>query len=472
MDEKKVIILGGGISGLVSGIFAQMKGYNSKIYEKNSEVGGLFLNSNVKYMYYSDELKEIYDSIGLENIFTNEIEFLIQYKDIKLFKDEKKLEEELIKKSVFDEKRIKKFIEILVNAKEMTLFYEKPYDALSFIEPIKYKSKMKINDKIYKKYHSISIEKYFADFESKDIINLMYSIFPKKTSMYKLIFVLAMFISNRLLRLDVDSSVIIDKLKNKYLELGGKIETNKNAISIDVQKGKAMGVWFEKNHYVNADYVISAIDIKYLFSNLLKNKYQDRILDIKFKDFNSYPTYSVLNFEFLIKESDKLPIAFSDDISRIKIGSANVDKLAFSNKGNGLISCSIHQNSEEYVYWTLFNKDPNAYKKEINRIFELVKNELERILKERFNIISNARMIKYMTPLDYEAKFNCYRGSVFGFGLNDSGVLISHNGRIKEVQNIYLSSQWLSEYSAVLGAITNAYYSIIRLEYDKKRAYQ
>ncbi len=472
MDGKKVVILGSGISGLVSGIFAQMKGYNSKLYEKNSEVGGLFLNNNITYLYYSEELKEIYDLSGLENIFTNEVEFLIQYKDIKLFKDEKKLQEELVKKSILDEKRIKKFIETLVVAKEMTLFYEKPYDALSFIEPIKYKAKMKINDKIYKKYHSISIEKYFADFESKDIINLMYSIFPKKTSMYKLIFVLAMFLSNRLLRVDIDSSVVIERLKNKYLQLGGKIETNKNAISIDVQKGKAMGVWFEKNHYVNADYIISAIDIKYLFSSLLKNKYQDKILDIKFKDFNSFPTYSVLNFKFLIKDSDKLPPVFSDDISRIKIGSTNVNKLVFSNKGKGLITCLIHQNSEEYVYWTLFNKDPNAYKKEINRIFELVKNELERILKQRFNIKSNVKMLDYMTPLDYEAKFNCYRGGVFGFGLNDSGVLISHNGRIKEVQNLYLSGQWLSEYGAVLGAITSAYYSIIRLEHDKKRTYQ
>ena len=37
---KKVVIIGGGISGLSAGIYAQQMGYQTEIYEKNPMVGG------------------------------------------------------------------------------------------------------------------------------------------------------------------------------------------------------------------------------------------------------------------------------------------------------------------------------------------------------------------------------------------------------------------------------------------------
>ena len=37
---KKIVIVGGGISGLTSGIFAQKYGFESIVLEKNSVAGG------------------------------------------------------------------------------------------------------------------------------------------------------------------------------------------------------------------------------------------------------------------------------------------------------------------------------------------------------------------------------------------------------------------------------------------------
>ena len=37
---KKVVIIGGGVSGLSAGIYAQQKGYQTEIYEKNQMLGG------------------------------------------------------------------------------------------------------------------------------------------------------------------------------------------------------------------------------------------------------------------------------------------------------------------------------------------------------------------------------------------------------------------------------------------------
>ena len=40
MQKDKLIIIGGGISGLSAGIFALLSGFNVEIYEKNALPGG------------------------------------------------------------------------------------------------------------------------------------------------------------------------------------------------------------------------------------------------------------------------------------------------------------------------------------------------------------------------------------------------------------------------------------------------
>lgn len=38
---KKTVIVGGGIAGLTAGVYAQLNGFKSEIYEKNPVAGGL-----------------------------------------------------------------------------------------------------------------------------------------------------------------------------------------------------------------------------------------------------------------------------------------------------------------------------------------------------------------------------------------------------------------------------------------------
>ena len=41
MSEKSVIVIGGGISGLCTGVYAAANGYDTTVLEANSEPGGL-----------------------------------------------------------------------------------------------------------------------------------------------------------------------------------------------------------------------------------------------------------------------------------------------------------------------------------------------------------------------------------------------------------------------------------------------
>ena len=480
-NTNRISIIGGGISGLVSAIFAQIKGYNSIIYEKNNEVGGLVCKANLKkaeynesflYFYKSDELKCLYEKIGLDEIEENENEFYLQYKGFKLYRDLKKLEEELIRISFLDTKRIKAFIKLVEEAKDMCLFYEKPSDCFTLLEPLKYSKIMKVNSKIYNKYHSISLEKYFKDFESKEIKSLFELVLPKKSSMYSLLFILGMYASNKLVRIKMNSNEMINRLKNKYLSLGGSIECNKTLESVNIEKGKIIGLNFIDNTFVHSDKVIFAMDIKYVYDVILKKKFKDKKLEYKFEDYKSYPINSLLSFDFALKDKlEEVPYIFASDISRVKIASSNIDKLSFINRGNNLITCNILQSNEDYVYWKLMSKNGALYKKEINKIFDIVEENLKRILKNDFGININIKQSEYIGPIEFENKYNSYRGCLFGFALDSSAKIIEHNPRIESLSNAYFATQWMSIPGGIMNAIINGYYSILRIEYDdnKKR---
>lgn len=479
MSSEKVIIIGGGISALVSGIFALKKGYEVALYEKNNDVGGLLIKNNFKkdylndsftYFYYDEKLKYIYDEIGLSNIEEIDNEFYLQYKDLKLYRDTKKLEEALITKYRLDEKKIKSFIKIIEEARLVNLYYEKPYDCLSLLEPLKYNASLRLNSKLYSKYHNVSIEKYFSSFEAKEIKDLFLLLMPEKSSIYNLILLLALYSSGRMKRININSFEIIKRIKERFLSLGGRIEVNKIAESIDISKGKAIGVWFNNKHYVNADYVISAVDINYTYKSLLKNKYSDKKLEIKNMDYKAYPTYSLLSMEYMIKD-DKvdMPYVFSNDIDKKKIASSYIDKISFINRGNGIISCNILQSGEDYIYWKLLNKNPSLYNKEINKVSEFVAEELEKTIFDFFDIKTKVKELSIISPLDYEEKYNCYKASVFSHSLNSSGKTLTCDGRVSNVKNLYLASQGLSNPGGIVNAIMNSYYAVLRLEHDKEK---
>lgn len=479
MNGKKLIIIGGGVSSLVSGIFALKKDYQVVIYEKNSDVGGLLLKNNFKkdylndsftYFYYDDKYAKFYSEIGLDNIEEIENDFYLQYHDTKVYKDLNKLEEELISKYILDEKRIKTFIKVIQEFKDINLYYEKPYDCLGILEPIKYNNCLKLKSKLYNKYHNISIDKYFSNFESKEIKEVFVSMMQKNSSMYNLIMLLALYCDGRMKRLKLSSFEIAKKMKEKFLSLGGRIECNKIAEKIDISKGKAIGVWFNNKHYVNADYIISGLDLNFTYKILLNNKYNDKVLEMKNLSYKDYPTFSLLSYDFLIKDdNDSLPYIYCEEIDKKKIASTFHNKLLFINRGNGIISCNVLQSSEDYVYWKLISKNPSIYKKELTRISNDIKCSLENIMREKFELKTNVKELSCISPLDYEEKFNCFKGCVYSYGLNANGKIFNSTGRINNLKNLYLASQWMSTPGGILNAMINGYYAVLRLEFDRSK---
>jgi phytoene dehydrogenase-like protein len=127
---KKIVILGGGISGLTAGIYAQMKGFESEIYEKNLIPGGectgwdrkgFHIDGCIHWMTGTKkgtEMGDIWREIGAlsddvpiyypESFCTAEVNGVI----VNLYSDVKKLREHLTSVSPEDKKEIDELVRL------------------------------------------------------------------------------------------------------------------------------------------------------------------------------------------------------------------------------------------------------------------------------------------------------------------------------------------------------------------------
>ncbi len=90
---KKIIIIGGGIAGLSTGVYARMNGYDTIIFEKHSKPGGLCTSWHRKEFTFDYcihnlagtgdiPLREVWDDLGaLENTEIINHEIFIQIED-------------------------------------------------------------------------------------------------------------------------------------------------------------------------------------------------------------------------------------------------------------------------------------------------------------------------------------------------------------------------------------------------------
>lgn len=168
MKKKKIVIVGGGISGLTAGVYALKAGFEAEIYEKHSIVGGectgwdregYHVDNCIHWLIGTKEgssLHNIWKDVGaLENdleiiqadkMYTSEL----NGEKITLWKDLERTEKELIDLSPEDEMEIKKLMKYVRIGEHAKIPADKPSEMMSAIDYIKLGSSMKDTMKLFK----------------------------------------------------------------------------------------------------------------------------------------------------------------------------------------------------------------------------------------------------------------------------------------------------------------------------------
>ncbi|MCL2063337.1 MAG: oleate hydratase [Candidatus Cloacimonetes bacterium] len=492
---KKVIIIGGGISGLSAGIYAQQCGFETTILESHNIAGGNCTSWKRKdYLFEGgmhwlggskngSVMNKLWRHVGALDdnvqVFYSEpfLEFNHQGTPIRLYRDVDKMENEWLKTSPVDEKEIKNFCNIIRKMKGLSM-------PITDLRKVKVTQKVRphISDLFYAirafltilKYSKISASEYSNRFSHKAIQEFFLSL-SGDNQMITMLFMTMGFLANGDGGFPNGGSLpFVERMVNTYNALGGNLLLNTPAETILMENYKAIAV-ITKNKKYDADAVIIATDtmnIEKLFSFNLHNikQYLENswFYDMKKKteptsatlvsiginaDLSNYPERPIFKLETPIKLADK-------NYYYLYVNQYSHDRT-YTPKGKTAIT--IQLSGDTYDFWKMA-KENGLYYEEKDKLGKEIINELSKWIPE---IENNVEVIDIATPITYEKYCDNWKGS-WMTNISNEINFKAYPSTIKGLKGVYFSGHRMMPPGGLPPALMTARKAVQHLCRDTK----
>lgn len=467
---KKVMIIGGGISGMTAGIYAQQNGYETEIYEKNTMIGGECTGWNRQGYHVdncihwltgcrpTDDLYEIWQNIGAINPdtkFYHEPYFYkleMDNKSLHFWRDLEKARQEFLTLAPEDRTELNRFFDSVKHAECVKVPCKKSMAEMNFIEYMKFGMTMAEMSGVIKEYGKDTVSDLAQRFKNPYVREMMRRYFDKNFMAIPLISSYG-FYSSGTGAIPVGGSVAMaHRVAKRYKNLGGKIHLNMLAERVNIQNGRVVSVTFADGKTVPCDFVIFAVDTSVTFGKLLDKKYMDKNLKKMYDCRNGYPVTSGFNASFgILGEGDygteSGSVIFPCD--HFLVGKQNIDFLGLRMydyddtlfpKNKRVIQCNILQDEDDFPYWEKLYSDRETYQKEKQRIADAIKSQ---IVAKYPQLDGRLILLSTYSPMTFQKWCGAYKGAYMSFWGQKGYKSLYAKNRMKGLSNAFVASQWL-----------------------------
>lgn len=482
--KKKIAIIGGGVAGLSAGIYGQRAGYETTIYEKNSVLGGSLsgwyrngyaIDNCLHWLTGTSENSPTYEQwveLGVINSDTVIVQrpYLISSETngvrVTLWRDSERTRKEMLEISPEDETEINLFIDcvnvasgIVANLSNIQKIAKTVTEAETVLSHFEFARRAVL-------YMGINNEQWAKRFKSKAIRNMILDFTAKEYESYWLIVVYSFFVSNNADLIDGGSIKIADSIVETYMKEGGKVETNMAAKQIVIKKSKlpkidgvkiktkhAEKVIFENGEEIEADYVICACDVKYVFSKLIKKKkHKNKLIKYIFKHEDEFPMYSAYQVAFSVDGLfEEIGDSLGFECNPIEVAMQRYERILVKNyrqygdyiapEGKTVIQCMFLQYEKDFKFWKkLYKSDIGRYNQAKINVANAILHEIE----EKFPDYSGRiQVLDTWTPYTYARRNNDTNGAFMRYITTAISRKAGIAQEVKGVDNVFLASHWL-----------------------------
>jgi len=458
-----MIIIGAGLGGLSAGCYGQMNGYETKIFERQPNGGGVCVSWKRKGYVFDYAVHNLFGTAqgtsdyglwrelgALEGLQTFSFKEFVQVetpdgKIFTLFTDLDTLQKHMTDISPNDKQKINEFVKACRRFRGYDLFAAMTggLGARLRLLPV-LRSVMK-----YSKITTEDFAQSFSDpFLRKAFATIQYNLHGVPV-------LIPMIFLSALSKGDAGwpvggSSAMVGNIQKRYLELGGQVAFRCCVDKILVENNKAVGVQLEDGSKHYADLIVSAADGHATIFGMLNAKY---VSDTVREYYDSYPKTMAFGLEFYYGVSldfagephalvlfQDVPIIIEDrEYDRLSVEVFNFDP-SFAQGGKTVIKVVF---DSDYDYWQKLSKDKTAYNHEKSRLADLVAD----LLDKRFVGFKNSiEAVDVVTPVTVTHWTGGYRGFCLPWPAPEqiSGE-VSKNGVSKTLpglQNFHMVGQW------------------------------
>jgi phytoene dehydrogenase-like protein len=491
----KIIIIGAGIAGMSAGIYGQMNGFETEIYESHSIPGGECTGWNrgeyhfdgcIHYLSGSNPgtaLNKLWQQVGAldDTIHIHNHEYFYQYeekgKNVKIYRDVNRLEKHLLDLAPEDSRLIHEMCKAIRVLKKMEMPVENPMDMASFLDVLKMIDKTVSMMSYYKKYNGITIKDFAEQFKQPVLQRAFQFEIPNRYSAISLLLILAGMNTGDCGWPMGGSKEFTHRMEKKYLSLGGKIHYKSKIEKINIADGKAMGVTLTDGSKPVADYVVSAADGYATLFGLLQGKYLDEKFEKLYSDQQTYPIYTTVQVSLGVSVdlSGHPHMLFFKPANPIHAGGVFNEYMgtrhfcydeAMAPKGKSVITVVL---DADYDWWKEKRQSPEIYQMEKKRVAD----EVMRAVEERFpECRGNFEQVDVVTPLTYERYCNAWRGAWMAWMKTPHTDFGNLTGKLPGLSRFYMTGQWTMPPGGLPGAVVSGKFTIQRICKELGRNFQ
>ncbi len=466
MPSKSMIIVGAGVAGLCTGIYGQMNGYQTHIFEKENNSGGLLttwkrkgylIDLCIHWLVGSGPgifLNRYWNEIGLldaHQFYHHDCYEVYQGSDgrrLTLYCDPDRLEQHMLDLAPGDAAAIREFISGMRFGRDFNPPDLEKYEA-GFWGWMKTIMGMMPKVKDLQKWQNVTIGQLAAGFKDpllRDGINFMLE--PDFSALYA--FTTLGFVTKKQAGYPIGGSQpIVNTLENRYQQLGGNIEFRTTVKKIIVQNNVAVGIQLEDGREEYADVVISAVDGFTTIYNHLDGKYLDRKIQDRYASWKPTRPFMYASFGVAMEFPD-VPVAAEANLfeletpvmiagkqqTNIGLRFHQIDQN-FAPSGKTVFSAAIRT---DYDYWKPLATDRHKYEQEKEKVKLSFIKALEQIWP---GITAKIEMCDLVTPLTFERYTNNLQGSISGWSLIPKQAGVNIPKTLPGLNNFWMVGQWV-----------------------------
>jgi phytoene dehydrogenase-like protein len=461
MKQKKVLIIGGGIAGLCTGIYLQKNGFDTEILEMHAIAGGLatawkrngytfencihwFVGSREGEDLYST-WKEVFD-VGRLDFYSDPIFQVLEKGNSRLviYKNVDLLEKELLTRAPEDSIAIRDFTGLVRKLSALRLpggknLFEK---IASYVKATPYLW-------ILSKYSKITMADYAKRFKNP-LLRQFFGAGFGELSLLAIAFSLAWMARENAGYPIGGSLQLIRLIEEQYRKLGGILQFGTKVDQIIVENNRAAGVLLENGRKLPADIVISAADAHTTLFHMLQGKFVSDAFERAFKAYKPFPSYIQVSLgvgadlknepgalNLTLENAIALDLQTQSDLLSFRI--FNFDPT-FSPANKTAVTCFIA--TDNFAYWvSLRATDRTKYNGEKERIA----GDVIRIFEDRFPAAKGKiEVVDVATPATVIRYTGNWKGSMEGWLMTPKTGIRQLPMCLPSVNNFYMAGQWLT----------------------------
>jgi phytoene dehydrogenase-like protein len=461
MNQPKVVIIGGGIAGLCTGIYLGKCGFETEILEMHTLAGGLAtawkrqgytFENCIHWLVGSKDggplnagWKEVFD-IGRLQFFDDPVYQVLERgsETLTIYRDPDRLERELLGKAPEDAGAVRELVRLIRRFAKLRL-----PEGDSFWANVGAFAKMIPLFPALAKYRKLTMADHAKRFRNP-LLRGFFSEGIADLSFLALVFSLAWMADGNAGYPIGGSRAVIGLIEENYRKLGGRIRFKARVERVLVENGRAVGVRLAGGETVPADIVVSAADGHATIFEMLEGKFVDDKIKKVYETFRPFPSYVQVSLGvdadltgepgflalFLDREIRIDPRTAEDTVSfRV----FNYDPT-FAPPGRTAVVTFLA--TYDHDHWVdLRRSDSAAYEAEKRKVAD----EVISVFEKRFpKAAGKIEVVDVATPATVVRYTGNWRGSMEGWLLTPATGMKALPVVLPGLKGFYMVGQWIS----------------------------